>query len=65
MTFQDHTFSFPNFTSQNPLFPGQVSIANFTFVGGYHPEPAYSVVVYGAFQGGEPFAYVETVQLSA
>jgi hypothetical protein len=65
MIFENHTFSFPNVTAQSPLLPGQSTYSNFTYIGGFPNLPAYSIVVYGTFQGNadEPFAYVETVQL--
>ncbi|MDA4117236.1 MAG: hypothetical protein OK455_02710 [Thaumarchaeota archaeon] len=63
IVLENRTFSFPAVTFQNPLLPGQYAHYNFTIDGGYTGEPPYTIMVYGTFQDGLPFAFIETVNL--
>ncbi len=64
MVFENHTFSFPNVTKQNPLLAGQSTYSNFTYIGGFTSQSEYVILVYGTFQDGQPFAFVETIKLT-
>jgi hypothetical protein len=64
MVFENHTFSFPNITKQNPLLTGQSTHSNFTYIGGFPSQSEYIILVYGTFQDGQPYAFIETIKLT-
>jgi hypothetical protein len=62
MVFENTTF-YSHITSQNPLLAGQSTMLNFTYKA-TSGQPEYFALLYGTFQNGQPFAYIESFKLS-
>lgn len=67
MVFGNYT-SHSHVTNQAPLQAGQSTSFNFAYYGCCRlpgsSQPDYPALIYGTFQDGQPFAYVEAVELT-
>jgi hypothetical protein len=67
MAFQNYAYH-SNVTIQNTLKPGQSTSFSFCYYNyntfATQPPPLHLVLIYGTFEGNQPFAFIERIQLA-
>jgi hypothetical protein len=69
MAFQNYSYH-SHVTTQNPLSPGQSTSFSFCYnnndinTSSTEPPPLHLVLIYGTFEGNQPFAFIERIGLA-